>query len=86
MLIDLVIWLFNWLSILGLNPRTRNYVELFQGDCNENACNPNPCENGGGCALQGNLNNYVCHCEDGYTGQHCEDGGEDGKPNFLCCF
>lgn len=33
-------------------------------------CEPNPCQNNGTCIDSGSL--YICHCELGFSGDHCE--------------
>ena len=52
--------------------------------CEESACSPSPCLNGGGCDLQEEApNGYVCSCSIGYTGENCEtdiNECEDGEP------
>ena len=35
------------------------------------ACTPNPCQNGGTCAVQG-ASGYACSCPSGYGGNSCE--------------
>ena len=41
--------------------------------CNESACSPSPCRNGGECSLQLDApGGYVCSCSIGYTGVNCE--------------
>ncbi|XP_024136860.1 milk fat globule EGF and factor V/VIII domain containing b isoform X5 [Oryzias melastigma] len=54
----------------------------FSGEtCNETEtgpCNPNPCQNDGVCEATGHsrrgdvFNEYVCKCQPGYDGVHCE--------------
>ncbi|CAM9710487.1 unnamed protein product, partial [Laminaria digitata] len=34
-------------------------------------CNPNPCENGGSCAVDP-AGGHVCSCADGYGGMACQ--------------
>ena len=38
-----------------------------------NRCLPNPCKHGGVCRNV-NYNSYVCICQPGYEGNHCEKG------------
>uniref|UniRef100_A0A3P9MR60 Milk fat globule-EGF factor 8 protein b n=1 Tax=Oryzias latipes TaxID=8090 RepID=A0A3P9MR60_ORYLA len=64
----------------------------FSGDtCNETetrACNPNPCQNDGVCEATGHsrrgdvFNEYVCKCQPGYEGVHCQTNVNDcaGQP------
>src|SRR6218665_3763576 len=40
-----------------------------------NYCESSPCANGGSC--ESIVNGYVCHCQPGYTGDHCEHGEHD---------
>ena len=59
--------------------------------CNESACSPSPCRNGGECSLQLDApGGYVCSCSIGYTGVNCEtdiDECLDGESViFFCCF
>ena len=37
-----------------------------------NECDSSPCENGGTCEDQ--VNGYMCHCQSGYNGDHCQTG------------
>ena len=37
-----------------------------------NACNSNPCLNGGSCVSQGS--SFYCHCPPGYLGDTCNNG------------
>ena len=40
-----------------------------------NYCEPNPCQNGGTCNSQEDVNvAYICSCRKGYEGTHCEKG------------
>ena len=39
---------------------------------NSNACNNNPCLNGGTCQVIGIGNNYLCLCSSFYTGTNCQ--------------
>ena len=42
-------------------------------DCSVEACNPNPCANGGTCHHNGNVaEGYTCSCDRGYDGQNCD--------------
>ena len=41
--------------------------------CNESACSPSPCQNGGECSLQTEApGGYICSCSVGYAGVNCE--------------
>lgn len=52
------------------NKIKKHFILLFI-DIDE--CEPvNPCENGGTCENQ--PGGYSCNCENGYTGQKCEQG------------
>ena len=35
-------------------------------------CDPNPCQNGGTCVLNGLGMSYICDCSSGYEGIFCE--------------
>ena len=37
-----------------------------------NDCAPNPCKNGATC--EDGINQAICHCVDGWTGNTCETG------------
>ena len=42
--------------------------------CEQTACTPNPCRNGGKCELTDNMvGGYVCTCAEGFTGRNCID-------------
>ena len=41
-------------------------------DINFDACEINPCENGGTC--QDEIHGHTCQCEPGYQGKNCEIG------------
>jgi hypothetical protein len=32
------------------------------------SCDPNPCLNGGSCILNSSKTNFICSCDDGFTG------------------
>lgn len=34
-------------------------------------CNPNPCVNGGECTQYGDIE-FMCSCNQGFTGKYCE--------------
>lgn len=54
--------------------------------CNQSACSPSPCQNGGTCELQSedDMNEYVCTCSVGYTGVNCEsDIDECAEGKFI---
>ena len=55
--------------------------------CEESACSPSPCMNGGDCSLQTEVaGGYVCSCSVGYTGVNCEadiNECEDGECSLL---
>ena len=36
-------------------------------------CTPNPCMNDGSC--EDLINDYICQCASGYTGEHCDFKG-----------
>ena len=40
------------------------------------ACFATPCLNRGTCGQSTVTGEYVCLCEDGYTGDHCETGAQ----------
>lgn len=49
-------------------------VTGLEGDnvCEQTACLPNPCQNGGLCRVNDEASGgYVCDCTDGYTGTDC---------------
>ena len=50
----------------------RLYSKIFFVDIDE--CASIPCQNGGSCTDQ--INNYNCHCDDGYDGPNCENGND----------
>ena len=54
--------------------------------CNQTACSPSPCHNGGSCELQSDvIDGYVCTCTVGYTGVDCEsDINECGNSKYTC--
>ena len=56
---------------------------LAENLCEINSCSPNPCNNGGRCQLDDNVEGgYSCTCANGYTGVNCiEDVDEclDGE-------
>ena len=47
-----------------------NRLQLSIPDINE--CQLSPCKNGGTCLNQ--QAGYSCECQDGYSGDHCEEG------------
>ena len=61
----------------------------LQGEniCEQTACLPNPCQNGGACSLSDTEElGYVCACTRGYVGRNCnEDRNEctDGKLHYV---
>ena len=46
------------------------WITYLVPDVNE--CGSNPCENGGTC--DDGMNEYRCHCVEGYIGANCETG------------
>merc|ERR1711962_840414 len=51
-------------------------------DNQEDHCNPNPCQNGGQCAVIGDQS-VMCDCDTGFTGSFCEEKMCDGGDS--CC-
>ncbi len=58
-------------------------------DCNLDACQPNPCSNGGTCT--DGVQELTCECPDGWTGKLCEEStsicgnAPEGQEMFLQC-
>ena len=48
------------------------------------ACNPNPCLNGGNCVIKAN-NTYNCTCPPGIGGENCTQGMSDVLYNTQGC-
>lgn len=49
------------------------------------ACHGYPCENGGTCIENGN-SSYICQCQEGYEGTHCEiEKIPDEPPSGKAC-
>ncbi|KAJ8041925.1 Neurogenic locus notch-like protein 1 [Holothuria leucospilota] len=46
----------------------------------QTACNPNPCQNGGACSLQG-ISGFICTCASGFTGVTCGQVQTACNPN-----
>ena len=46
----------------------------FLGELCELPCDRDPCENGATCENTRSNRAYKCHCADGYTGKHCDQG------------
>ena len=62
-------WTINNVVIIQSNPnnfmRTYFHIEI-------NACEPNPCKNGGTCEVA--EASFTCTCATGYTGDICDEG------------
>lgn len=53
--------------------------------CEEDACTPSPCENGGQCSLESEVpGGYSCSCSAGYTGINCETDINECADGELC--
>ena len=49
--------------------------------CDQSACSPNPCMNGGSCELNQDVDGgYECFCRNGYTGTDCETDIDECRP------
>ena len=59
-----------WLQFLPQKKCLFFFLKYFFLDINE--CSSNPCSNGGTCVDQ--VNKYLCNCQTGFTGVHCETG------------
>jgi protocadherin Fat 4 len=59
------------------NQASGNQLEMHiinsTGDniCNQSACSPNPCLNGGAC-IESNITGFTCNCLDGWEGTTCQ--------------
>jgi hypothetical protein len=51
------------------------------GTCDD-LCSPNPCQNGGTCAVTNS--SYTCTCTGGYTGTNCETPPLPAEPTIGC--
>lgn len=61
-------------AVMGPQELGIDNMKLRPGLCQESACNPNPCKNGGTCKSSGNpAKAYTCICSTGYTGINCEE-------------
>lgn len=52
----------------------------LQGEniCEQTACLPNPCQNGGVCSLSDTEGRgYECACKRGYTGSNCNEDRDE---------
>nr|BAE44453.1 vitelline coat protein precursor VC130 [Halocynthia aurantium] len=62
-------------------------VEI-DGGVNYCTVNPNPCINGGQCVDKSQdstvVSWYICRCHGGYSGDHCEIGGQDNAVMNYC--
>ena len=55
--------------------------------CEESACSPSPCQNGGECSLESEVaGGFVCSCSVGYTGINCETDINECADGKRCSF
>lgn len=57
--------------------REGKLCELERGD----ACDGNPCRNGGSCRPSPDRSSFFCLCRPGYRGNHCETTADSCRPN-----
>ncbi|XP_060573418.1 uncharacterized protein LOC132731282 [Ruditapes philippinarum] len=64
------------------------FLVYMTGASGTDLCSSYPCLNSGTCTEDNN--GYVCECRNGYSGEHCEDGGiievEEGSSNERAQF